>query len=76
MSMLDEGCVAIVPVDTTFNPELTGSYDIQTMRTGKILEWYPEHVRVRVYNEKTGRKQDVMMPKSAVGIIEILFMRS
>lgn len=70
MSMLDEGCVAIVPVDTTFNPELTGSYDIQTMRTGKILEWYPEHVRVRVYNEKTGRKQDVMMPKSAVGIIE------
>lgn len=70
MSMLDEGSVAIVPVDTTFNPELTGSYDIQTMRTGKILEWYPEHVRVRVYNEKIGRKQDVVMPKSAVGIIE------
>jgi len=56
MSMLDEGCVAIVPTDTTLNPNHTGSYDILTMRTGKILEWYPQHVRVRVYNERTGRK--------------------
>lgn len=70
MSMLDEGSVAIVPVDTTFNPEVTGSYDIQTMRTGKILEWYPEHVRVRVYNEKIGRKADIVVPKSTVSIVE------
>jgi len=70
MSMLDEGCVAIVPVDTNFNPEITGSYDILSMRTGKILEWYPSHVKVCVYNEKTGRKEDIMLPKSTVGIVE------
>ena len=70
MSMLDEGCVAIVPVDTTFNPEITGSYDILSMRTGKILEWYPSHVKVRVYNEKTGRKEDIVVPKNTVGIVE------
>ena len=70
MSMLDEGCVAIVPVDTTFNPEITGSYDILSMRTGKILEWYPSHVKVRVYNEKTGHKEDIILPKSTVGIVE------
>lgn len=70
MSMLDEGSVAIVPVDTTFNPEITGSYDILSMRTGKILEWYPSHVKVRVYNEKTGRKEDIVLPKSTVGIVE------
>lgn len=70
MSMLDEGCVAIVPVDTTFNPEITGSYDINSMRTGKILDWYPNHVRVRVYNEKTGLKEDIELPKKTVAIIE------
>lgn len=70
MSMLDEGSVAIVPVDTTFDPEITGSYDILSMRTGKILEWYPSHVKVRVYNEKTGRKEDIVVPKSTVGIVE------
>ena len=70
MSMLDEGCVALVPVDTTFNPEVTGSYDIQSMRTGKIIEWYPEHVKVQVYNEKTGKKEDVTVPKGIVAIIE------
>ena len=70
MSMLDEGCVALVPVDTTFDPELTGSYDIQSMRTGKIIEWHPEHVKVQVYNEKTGKKEDVTVPKSIVAIIE------
>ena len=70
MSMLDEGCVAIVPVETTLNPEITGSYDILSMRTGKILEWYPSHVKVRVYNEKTGRKEDIVVPKSTVGIVE------
>ena len=69
-SMFDEGCVAIVPTDTTFDPKVTGSYDILTMRTGKILDWYPAHVRVRVYNEKTGQKEDILLPKSMVGIIE------
>lgn len=70
MSMLDEGCVAIVPVDTTFNPSVTGSYDITTMRTGKILEWYPDKIKVKVYNEKTGKKEDIIVPKSVVAIIE------
>lgn len=70
MSMLDEGCVAIVPVDTTFNPKVTGSYDIESMRVGKIIEWYPDHVRVRLYNDKTGDKEEVTLPKSMVAIIE------
>jgi hypothetical protein len=70
MSMLDEGSVAIVPVDTTFNPEVTSSYDINSMRTGKILDWYPNHIRVRVYNEKTGLKEDIEVPKSTVAIVE------
>lgn len=70
MSMLDEGSVAIVPVDTTFNPEATNSYDINSMRTGQILEWHPNHVKVRVYNEKTGLKEDIMMQKNMVGIVE------
>lgn len=70
MSMLDEGCVAIIPTDTTFNPDITNSYDILTMRTGKILEWYPEHIRVRVYNEKTGNKEDITIPKKTAAIIE------
>ena len=70
MSMLDEGCVAIVPVDTTFNPSKTGSYDIQSMRTGKIIEWYPAHVKVKIYNEMTGKKEDIIVPKKTVAIIE------
>ena len=70
MSMFDEGCVALVPTDTTFNPKVSGSFDIESIRTGKILEWYPEHVKVRVYNERTGKKEDIMLPKKAVGIVE------
>ena len=70
MSMLDEGCVAVIPVDTTFNPKVTGSYDISTMRTGKILEWRPTSIKVRVYNEQTGEKEDIVMPKSVTAIIE------
>lgn len=70
VSLLDEGCVAVVPVDTTFDPEVTGSYDIETMRTGKIIDWYPKHVKIRVYNDNTGRKEDIILPKSSVGIIE------
>ena len=70
ISMFDEGCVAIVPVDTTIDPKVSGSYDILTMRTGKILEWYPNHVKVRVYNDRSGNKEDIMVPKSTTGIIE------
>ena len=70
MSMLDEGCVAIVPVDTTLNPKITNSYDILSMRTGKIIEWYPAHVKLRVYNDKIGEKEDIILPKKQVGIIE------
>lgn len=70
MSCLNEGCVAIVPVDTTLDPNDTGSYDVLTLRTGKILDWYPNHVRVRAYNEKTGLKEDVLLDKSYVAIIE------
>ena len=70
MSMLDEGCVAIVPVDTTVNPAVSGSYEINTMRTGKILEWYPAHVRIRVYNDKKGIHEELTLPKSSVAIIE------
>ena len=70
MSMFDEGCVAIVPIDTTADPKKTSSYDILSMRTGKIMEWYPRHVKVRLYNEHTGRKEDIILPKSTVAIIE------
>ena len=70
MSMLDEGCVAIVPVDTTFNPDITNSYDINTVRTAKIVEWYPAHVKVNLYNDRTGRKEDLILPKKTVAIIE------
>lgn len=69
-SMFDEGVVAMVPVDTTIDPTVTGSYDIQTMRTGKILEWYPEHVKVQLYNQKTGYREELILPKRIVGIIE------
>ena len=70
MSMFDEGCVAVVPVDTTQDPEITDSYDILSMRTGKILEWKPRHVKVRVYNDRTGMKEDLLLPKKQVAIIE------
>ena len=70
MSMLDEGCVAIVPVDTTADPKLTESYDILSMRTGKILEWFPQDVRVRLYNEENGQKEDIILPKRTIGIVE------
>lgn len=69
MSMLDEGVVAIVPVDTDRDPK-TGAYEIHTMRTGKILEWFPTQVRVKVYNDRTGNKEELILPKSVVGIIE------
>lgn len=70
LSMFDEGCVAVVPTDTIGNPRLTDSYDILTMRTGKILEWYPYYVKLEVYNENTGQKQQIVMNKKDVAIIE------
>lgn len=70
ISMFDEGSVAIVPVDTTTDPNVSGSYDIQSLRVGQILDWYPQYIRTRVYNEQTGIKEDIVVPKSAVAIIE------
>ena len=70
MSMLDEGCVAIVPVDTSDDPSLTSSFDILTMRTGKILAWYPDKVEIRLYNDRKGEKEDIIMLKKNVAIIE------
>ena len=70
LSMFDEGVVAAVPVDTTIDPDVTDSYDIKTMRTGKILEWFPDRVRVRLYDDRDGTKKDIVCPKDSVAIIE------
>lgn len=70
LSMLDEGCIAIVPVDTVGNPYTTSSYDILSMRTGQILEWYPNEVKVRIYNDRTGRKEDIKVAKRTVSVVE------
>ena len=70
MSMLDEGCIAIVPIDTDIDPTVSNSYNILSMRVGKIVEWYPSHVRLSVYNERVGRKEEITMPKSSVAIVE------
>ena len=70
ISMFDEGSVAIVPVDTTTNPNVSGSYDILTMRVGQILDWYPQYIRVRLYNDQIGKKEDILVPKNVVAIIE------
>ena len=70
MSMFDEGCVAVVPIDTSINPAKTTSYDILTMRVGKIIQWYPDYVMVEVYNDKTGRKEQITVPKKTTAIIE------
>jgi len=70
MSMFDEGVVAVVPVDTTIDPKISGSFDIQTMRTARIVSWFPKHVRVRLYNENKGIQEELTLPKSQVAIIE------
>lgn len=70
VSMMDDGVVGIVPIDTSLNPKLTGSYDINTMRVAKILQWYPQHVRIKVYNDKTGKHEEIVVPKSIICIIE------
>ena len=70
LSMLDEGCVALVPIETTIDPKSSNSYQIDSMRTGKITEWYPDMVKVRLYNDRTGEKEEILLPKSQVAIIE------
>lgn len=70
MSMLDEGVIAIVPVDTSINPTQTGGYDVESMRVGKITAWYPDHVRIQLYNDRKGYKEEIMLPKSVVAIVE------
>lgn len=70
MSMMDEGCIAVVPTDTTANPNLTESYDVCTMRVGRIVKWFPEHVRIRLYNDRTGQYQEITVLKSTVAVIE------
>ena len=70
MSLLDEGCVAIVPVDTSTNPNVTNSYDILSLRTGKIIAWYPDQVKVSVYNEQSGKKEEIVLNKNFVAIVE------
>lgn len=70
LTMFDEGCVALVPVDTSENPLNTNSYDIITLRAGKITQWYPTTVKVLLYNDRTGKKEEIILPKSKIGIIE------
>lgn len=70
ITMLDEGCAAIVPVDTTVDPNNTQSYEIDSMRCGKIVGWYPEHIMVNLYNDRVGYRQDVLVPKRNAAIIE------
>jgi Phage portal protein len=70
MSLFDRGIIAIVPIDTTLNPEVSGSYDIKTLRVGTIVQWYPQHVRVDLYNDKTGLREEVTLQKSVVAIVE------
>lgn len=70
MSMCDEGVVAIVPIDTSVNPSVTGSYDIMTMRVGYITQWYPQYVTINLYNDATGMRQDITLPKTMVAIVE------
>lgn len=69
-SMCDEGCVAVVPVDTDINPAKTDSYEIRSMRVGKIVQWYPNDIRVRLYNDRTGERQEITVPKRTTAIIE------
>lgn len=70
ISLIDEGCIALVPVDTDDNPTVGEKYDILTVRVGEILEWYPDNVKVRVYNDRTGKHEDLVLPKKMVAIIE------
>ena len=70
MSLFDEGVIAIVPIETKGDPVLSTSFDIKSMRTGKIIEWFPRSVKIEVYNDQTGRKEQITMPKKSVAIVE------
>jgi hypothetical protein len=70
MTLFDEGVIAIVPVDTTLNPLTTGGYDVNSMRVGRVMQWFPKNVLVRVYNDRTGIRQDILLPKNMVAIVE------
>lgn len=70
LSLFDEGVIAIVPVDTSVNPKITESFSIESMRVGQIVQWYPDHIKIRMYNDKTGEQQEVTLPKSMVAIVE------
>ena len=70
LSLFDEGCIAIVPTDTSVNPKLTESYDIESLRVGRIVDWYPDYVKVKLYNDRTGEKEEIILPKSMVAIVE------
>lgn len=70
MSLFDEGCIAIVPVDTSINPLITGSYEIESLRTAKIIQWYPDNVQLRLYNDKLGKFEEIILPKKTVAIVE------
>lgn len=70
LSLFQEGCIAIIPVDTTLDPRVTSGWDVRSLRVGTILEWYPDSVKVRAYNEKTGKQQELILPKTLVAIVE------
>lgn len=70
MTLFDKGVIAILPVDFSENPDTTGAYDIYSMRVGEIVQWYPAHVKIRAYNEKTGKREEVVMNKRNVAIVE------
>lgn len=70
LSLFDEGAIAIVPIDTSINPKVSESYDITSLRVAKITQWYPDYVRLRVYNDRTGDKEEITLPKSMVAIVE------
>ena len=68
LSMLDEGCIALVPIDVDYDGK-TGKTRIESMRVGKVLEWYPDDVRLEVYNDRTGRKEEITLPKTQVALV-------
>lgn len=70
LSMFDEGCIAVVPVDTTLNPKISGSYEIISLRTARIIDWFPRHVQVEIYNDRTGLRENKTLPKHMVAIID------
>jgi len=70
MTLFDKGVIAVVPVETSINPEQSGGFDINNMRIGEIVKWRPRHVKIKVYNDQTGRYEEITMQKNAVAIIE------